>query len=89
MVTEEPYMELREFDPNLGPIAINSSIFAAEYILVQKPVNLTENRDAGSPLWVSAFRRPFQQAVFPFSLQQDVSMLLGVWMWSTTDYIVP
>lgn len=73
LVTEAPYDEIRVFDPALGAIAINSSIFSYEFILVQKPVNWTEQENYTTPLWVSSYRRPFQKANFPFELYQEVS----------------
>ena len=74
LVTQDPYDEIRWFDPALGPIAINSTMFSYEFILVQTPVNWTEQETYTTPLWVSAYRQPFQRANFPFELYQEVSI---------------
>lgn len=75
MVTEDPYNVSRPLDQMLGPIAINSSVLSNEFILVQKPVNWSLGEEYSSPLWVSNFRRPFQQANFPLQIQEEV----GLW----------
>lgn len=75
MVTEDPYTEddMRELDPELGPIKINSSVFRSEYIMVKK-----YHETANVPLWVSAYRRPFRQANFGRNMQQAVSLSISV-----------
>ena len=73
MVTQYPFEEAELFDYNIGPIDINSSVWAGEYILVQKSFNWTLQSEYQSPLWVSYFRQPFQQARFPLQSQEHVS----------------
>ena len=75
MVTEDPYDEHREFDPALGAIAINTTVFSYQYLFVQQPVNWTNQEVYTSPLWVSVYRQPFRKAIFGFELRQEVSTL--------------
>jgi hypothetical protein len=67
MTSRDPYSETEtvELDPGLGPIKINSTVLNHEYILVQR---ITESNPV--PLWVSAYRRPFRQAVFLEPMEQ-------------------
>ena len=71
MTSRDPYSEAEtmELDPGLGPIKINSTVLNHEYILVQR---ITESNPV--PLWVSAYRRPFRQAVFLEPMKQAVSL---------------
>ena len=73
MTSRDPYSETEtvELDPGLGPIKINSTVLNHEYILVQR---ITESNPV--PLWVSAYRRPFRQAVFLEPMEQAVSLTL-------------
>ena len=70
MTSRDPYLDAdtSELDPELGHIKINSTVLNHEYILVQKL-----DRSDLVPLWVSAYRRPFQQANFQEPMEQAVS----------------
>lgn len=73
MVTQYPFEESEPFDFNIGPIDIDSSVWARQYILVQKSFNWTQQSEYQSPLWVSTYRQPFQQARFPLQSEEHVS----------------
>ena len=74
MFIVDPYEKADRFDPYLGEIAIGSTVWAREFILVQKPINWTVQEEYSSPLWVSTFRQPFRQAQFPLKSQEEVSL---------------
>ena len=86
MVSQDPYSEAdtREFDPALGPIKINSTVFSHEFIMVQK-----YHESALVPLWVSTYRRPFQHTSFRQSLYQDVRYILFYYSSTSCYYIMP